>query len=125
MQHLNSYHPNASPLWCNVSVTSTKLPMFDGYHWYYWCSPDRWSVWFDDPMSEFVIEGNVCYRISGNVWICPVEPPVDTLMPVPNPEPVPMPTGNVRPMLSVTSVRMENHPEHISVMFGQVIANLK
>lgn len=33
--------------------------------------------------------------------------------------------ANVRPSITLTSVKMENNPEHVAVMFGQVLNNLK
>jgi hypothetical protein len=79
-------------------------------------------VWFDTPLTEDVVgTSNVCYRLQGNVWFCPYTP-VEELPP----EVVPLPTNaHIKPTITITSARMENHAEHVSVMFGQVISNLK
>jgi hypothetical protein len=97
-------------------------PMYDGHHFWFWYPGRDYTVWFDTPITAEQLEsGNVCYRLNGNVWFCPTQP-ADTLPP----EVTPLPTNaHIKPMISVTSVKMENHPDHISVMFGQVLNNLK
>lgn len=113
-------------MWCNANVSSASVtPIYDDYEFWYWAPRRNYTIWFDSPMlSEELAGGNVCYRLQGNVWFCPTVP--ETELP---PEVMPLPAapmgGNIRPMISVTSVKMENHPEHISVMFGQVLNNLK
>lgn len=123
MEHSeNVWYPNTSPMWgnANVMVGSTATPMYDGYYFWYWYPGRDYCVWFDTPISiENLDNSNVCYRLQGNVWFCPTTP-VEELPPAV----VPLP-GNVKPVISVTSVKMENSPEHVAVMFGQVLNNLK
>ena len=124
MEHsANIHHPNASPMWCNSNVMSTSLePIYDGYQFYYWMPGRNYTIWFDTPITAEQLEsGNVCYRLNGNVWFCPTTP-VEELPPVITPLPT---NAHVKPTITVTTARMENHAEHVSVMFGQVISNLK
>ena len=114
-------HPNTSPMWCNTTVSTATMNNYDGYSWYYWSPKHNFIFWYDRPFTEEILDGNVCYKFDGNIWICPKLPDNDYVSPIPTP----MPAGNVRPMISVTSVKMENHPEHVSVMFGQILNNLK
>lgn len=123
----NIHQPNTSPMWCNanVSSTSTAGPMYDGYNFWYWYPRRNFMIWFDTPMAEDTLgTGNVCYKLNGNVWFCPTTS-IDDLPP----EPTPLPTGNIvsniKPSITVTTAKMENHAEHVSVLFSQVIANLK
>jgi len=121
--------PLSSSAWGNTKIkTMTSLPDFDGDRFWYWYPDTNFILWFESPLIHEEIEnGTWCYRIQGNVWMCPETPyerPVTgNIMPVPSPMPVS--SGNIRPSMTLTSVRMENHPEHIAVMFGQVISNLK
>ena len=128
MEHsANIHYPNTSPMWCNVNTApmSSSINSYDGMYWYHWCPHDRWYIWYDTPMVEGVIDGNVCYRLTGNVWICsiPSEIPMTPNV-VPYPESLSS-TGNVKPSITITTAKMENHAEHVSVMFGQIISNLK
>ena len=127
MEHTaNIDYPSSSPMWCNANVMSSTVatPTYDGYKFWYWYPRHNFTVWFDTPMTtEELGTGNVCYRLNGNVWFCPTVP-VEEIPPEVTPLP-PLGYSNVKPMISVTSVKMENHPEHISVMFGQVLNNLK
>jgi hypothetical protein len=119
----NIIYPNASPLWCNTTPgTASVHPLYDGAYFYYWAPRRDYTVWFDTPiMQEELAGGNVCYRLQGNVWFCPSTP--ESELP---PEVVPLPTNaHIKPTITITSARMENHAEHVSVMFGQVISNLK
>jgi len=124
--HANIHHPNTSPMWSNTCTMSSSMtsPTYDGYKFWYWNPSNIYKIWFDSPMSEEMLStGNVCYRLQGNVWFCPSVPEKEL-----PPEVTPLPpaaAGNVRPMITVTSVKMENHPEHISVMFSQALNNLK
>jgi hypothetical protein len=128
MEHsANIHYPNASPHWCNanIMVSSMTTPAYDGYNFWYWYPRHNYMIWFDTPLSEDVLgNSNVCYRLQGNVWFCPIVP--EEQLP---PEPVPLPMGNItsnlRPSITITTAKMENHAEHVSVMFGQVISNLK
>lgn len=124
MQHHSNVYPTTSPLWCNVTPTCGNItPMYDGYHFWFWNPGRNYSIWFDTPLTELQLsDGNVCYRLQGNVWFCPTVPEAEL---PPEVIPMPSPVGNVKPMISVTSVKMENHPEHVSVMFGQILNNLK
>jgi hypothetical protein len=117
-------------MWCNASVTSKSLaePTYDGYEFYYWYPENSFTIWFDSPIIEEELEnGDICFRIQGNIWLCPRSPqeqmPEAPAAEIPSPYAVT--AGNIKPMISVTSVKMENHPEHIAVMFGQVLNNLK
>jgi hypothetical protein len=116
--------PNVSPAWCNVNVavSTTAMNNYDGEYWYWWRPADNFIFWYDTPFAEELIDGNLCYRVNGNIWICPISPEGNL---TPEPRPMPVTSGNVKPMLTVTSVRMENHAEHVAVMFGQVLNNLK
>jgi len=118
--------PINSPLWCNTSPTLGNVsPTYDGYHFYYWYPRRNYTVWFDTPIMEATLaDGNVCYQLKGNVWFCPTIP-VEELPPEVSPLPTVSTTGNVRPTITLTSVKMENHPEHITVMFSQALNNLK
>lgn len=124
MEHLaNIHHPNTSPLWCNTTPACGNVtPMYDGYQFWYWHPRHNYSVWFDTPIvTEQLESGNVCYRLNGNVWFCPSTP--ETELP---PEVTPLPSNShIKPTITVTTAKMENHAEHVSVMFGQVISNLK
>jgi len=127
MENTANTHPSFSPMWCNTTITQTSIsqPMYDGHRFWYWYPGRHYTVWFDSPMSEdSLVNGNVCYRLQGNVYFCPTVP--ETQLP---PEVIPLPTSghasNIKPMITLTSVRMENHPEHISVMFSQALNNLK
>ena len=117
--------PNTSPMWCNANsaVSSINVENYDGNYWYWWRPRYNYVLWYDTPFNTTTLDGNICYRIEGNIWICPISPEEGNL--TPEPRPMPVTSGNVKPMLSVTSVRMENHPEHVAVMFGQVLNNLK
>ena len=124
--------PMSSWVWGNARVKSMSTePSYDGDLFWHWYPNTRFILWFDSPMTEEELaSGDICYRFQGNVWLCPNVP--EETMPVepePMPEPVgnvlPMFHGNVRPNLTLTSVKMENHPEHIAVMFGQVLSSLK
>ena len=127
MEHsANIHYPNTSPMWCNVNaaITTSAVNNYDGYYWYTWYPHHKnWIIWYDTPLAEEILDGNLCYRVNGNIWICPVPPTEGNITPIPTPMPESM--GNVKPMISVTSIKMENHPEHVSVMFGQVLNNLK
>lgn len=117
-------HPTTSPMWCgNTMPVSNAINSYDGDYWYYWNPIYNYVLWYDHPFEEIMLNGNVCYRLQGNIWICPIETEQANAEPIPMP--VPVTSGNIKPMISVTSVKMENHPEHISVMFGQVLNNLK
>ena len=96
--------------------------MYDGYRFWYWYPGRDYTVWFDTPIMREELSGsNVCYRLEGNVWFCPSVP--ETSLP---PDVVPLPSNaHIKPTITVTTARMENHAEHVSVMFGQVISNLK
>lgn len=126
MEHsANVHYPNTSPMWCNANVMALSMttPMYDGYQFYYWYPRHNYMIWFDTPMTtEELDTSNVCYRLQGNVWFCPTVPVEDL---PPEPTPLPSTTGNIKPSMTLTSVKMENHPEHIAVMFGQVLSNLK
>jgi hypothetical protein len=98
-----------------------SMPEYDGYNFWYWYPRRNYMIWFDTPITTEELEGsNVCYRLQGNVWFCPSTPAEEL-----PPEPIPLPTGNIKPSMTLTSVKMENHPEHIAVMFGQVLSSLK
>lgn len=122
MEHTsNVLYPNASPAWCgNSMAVSNAINNYDGHMWYSTWLPYsvNFVIWHTQPLIEEMLAGNVCMRSQGNVWICAT--PASG-----GPIAGPAVESNVKPMLSVTSVKMENHPEHISVMFGQVISNLK
>jgi hypothetical protein len=124
MEHsANIHHPNTSPMWCNTTpISSNVTPMYDGYRFWYWYPGRDYTVWFDTPIMREELSGsNVCYRLEGNVWFCPSVP--ETSLP---PDVVPLPSNaHIKPTITVTTARMENHAEHVSVMFGQVISNLK
>jgi len=120
-QTANIHLPNSSPHWGNV-FGIRREPMYDGYRFWYWGPRRDYTIWFDTPMTtDELSTGNVCYRLQGNVWFCP-NTPIEELPPVAEPL-----TGhaNVRPSITLTSVKMENNPEHVAVMFGQVLNNLK
>ena len=128
--------PNASAKWgSNVSslASSDLVSPAQNDDWNYYCPKSHWALWYDTPAETHVIDGLTVYRLRGNVWLVPIyeQPyPEYKIWPPPSEGNIIHPistqnTGNVKPMLSVTSVKMENHPEHISVMFGQVISNLK
>lgn len=117
---MTSCYPNVSPLWGNVKPGIYREPIYDEIGFWHWAPVPDITIWFDTPMTtEELGSSNVCYRLQGNVWFCPTVA-AEQLPPVV----VPLPTGNVKPMLSVTLVKMENHPEHVAVMFGQVLSNL-
>lgn len=124
MEHKSNTHPTSSPMWCNanVSISSITEPLYDGHSLYLWRPGTHFMIWFDTPITEDQMQGNsMCYRLQGNVWFCPE--PTEELPPVI----IPLSTsaGNIKPSMTLTSVKMENHPEHIAVMFGQVLNNLK
>lgn len=123
--HANIHHPNTSPMWSNTCTMSSSMtsPTYDGYKFWYWNPSNIYKIWFDTPIDEEDLgDGNVCYRLQGNVWLC-ANVTEEQLPPVIVPMPNPM--ANLKPMISVTSVKMENHPDHVSVMFGQIMNNLK
>lgn len=124
MEHsANIHYPNTSPLWCNTTSTCGNVtPMYDGHKFWYWYPRRDYTVWFDTPiMQEEITGSNTCYRLQGNVWFCP-STPVSELPP----EVIPLPANShIKPSITVTTAKMENHPEHVSVLFGQVISNLK
>ena len=113
--------PNSSPMWSNTSVTSSAVNNYDGLYWYHWCPRDRWFMWYDSPMVEDQLDGNLCYRVTGNVWICQV-PNQEPLVPniVPYPESVSSTSA-----LEFNKVKLSSTPDHVAVMFGQIISNLK
>jgi hypothetical protein len=122
MEHsANVKYPHMSPLWCNTAPeTGTITPLYDGHYFYYWAPRHNYTVWFDTPvMQEELTSGNICYRLQGNVWFCPTVPELPA-------EVVPLPSNaHIKPSITVTTAKMENHAEHVSVLFGQVISNLK
>jgi hypothetical protein len=125
MEHsANIKTPTTSPMWCNTAPMSASSINYDGEYWYSW-NPNHknWIIWYDTPLVEEMLGGNVCYRVNGNIWICPVVPIEESNIVQ---EPTPLPTNaHVKPSITVTTARMENHAEHVSVLFGQVISNLK
>lgn len=148
MEHsANIYHPSTSLMWCNTNslMSATSINNSDGNGWYWWQIKMPHMIWYDAPIEEEIIDGATCYKISGNIWICEVaveeseypELPEDEIMSLNKAVPdqaTPELTGFhnktrantlINPSITVTSVKMENHPEHVSVMFGQVLNNLK
>lgn len=115
MKHL----PNTSPMWCNVTPMSASINNYDGEFWYSW-SPENWIIWYDTPFVEEVLDGNLCYKINGNIWICPIAKTNGNI----NQEQISITTANVKPSLTLTSVKMENHPEHVAVVFAQICNSL-
>jgi hypothetical protein len=111
-------------MWCNANVMSSSIttPMYDGLKYWYWWPGRNYMVWFENPISLEELSGsNVCYQLNGNVWFCPVVPTEEL-----PPEVMPLPTNaHIKPSITVTTAKMENHAEHVSVLFGQVISNLK
>ena len=123
--------PNLSPMWCNTAISTAAMNTYDNQGWYTWAPRHRMWFWYDTPMVIDAIEGNLCYRLNGNIWLCPmpqepVEPSANIVVIQPELPPGPMGmNSHIRPSISVTSVKMDNNPEHVAVMFGQVISTLK
>jgi hypothetical protein len=105
MVESNIARPRMAPGINNISTA-------DG--WYIF-RPSRPVVIYHDAPLNAMEDYDNCYVTLGNVKICLGA--LDNFM-VPR-------QSNVSPCLTLTSVKMENHPEHIAVMFGQAISNLK
>lgn len=117
--------PNTSPMWCNASsvVNNVNVDNYDGTYWYWWRPAHNCIIWYNMPFETTTLDKDICYKIEGNIWVCPIPPEQGNL--IPEPSPMPIVSANIKPSMTFTSVKMENHPEHISVMFGQVLSNLK
>ena len=128
--HCGNVTPLLSSAWGNTNIKMTSTPNFDGDRFWYWYPDTNFILWFESPLIHEEIENGIpCYRTSGNVWFCPESPyerPIQgNTMPVPPIPSLPEISGNIRPSITVTTAKMENHAEHVSVLFGQVISNLK
>lgn len=116
---------NSYPTFSNhVPTTDTINSMSE--HGCYYYNPQRYVVIYHDLPMETMVDNQGCFKVTGNIIICMANEQIEIpYVNYGNLVPASPPYANVKPMISVTSVKMENHPEHISVMFSQALNNLK